>query len=765
MEEFAVDETDLQSVTTTDSSGGSFTGTEGKTAVQQSVLSDDRYDLYNRDIIESMEWQGRKLNLPEAQGYTEIGSVLEQLDRTSVESILNHPTSRRLHLDYYPGDSDLTVRDILMQKYPDLKPLLPDRLFENLDLPDRDIKLLAALQDNIHDTFRDNLNKQDPNPWYDEPYHSSLLEIACQMKNRKQFVKILLDSGADPNIKNRVTGMPLLHATARSGNFVVLQLLLEKEGTDVKVKDKEGRTVLHWWARVSEKKVDDKEKLEECFDLLHDDIDYNKCFKQKDSSDNTPFSIAVRREYRDRVMLMLDIFVYAADIDDIESAHTKEILESAKGSFVKSILDNCIETNGKPASSEELMVEFKFYPLTNMIYYALDSHHKELLKHPVLSTFINLMWNRVKYIVFFNVAFYVVLLAFLTAYILFSEFCNLQMNRGAANITNDLLSFNNNSLTCGMSDEWRYNTSQYLRYIFIVLWGLLVFREVCQLLEGRMHYIQTKENWLELLLLVVTFTSCSGIVDSFEGNKHLFAFAILLGWFELVLILGRLPVLSVQTEMLKKVSVTFLKYMAGYIFLILAFAISFYILFKENEEGDEVVLFANPLISLVKTIVMFAGEFDASDLPFDTLPGTSHVIFVLFVFFVAIVLLNLLNGLAVGNTRNVMERAEALSLAARVNLINYIFRACSKLPHFIKRYIYITTKFFPNKQHNFGSTDLQSLKRFITEKSERNKKQEETELVENWNLFAQKLSALQLESKKMQQMLENIMTHLSIPKP
>ena len=59
---------------------------------------------------------------------------------------------------------------------------------------------------------------------------------------------------------------------------------------------------------------------------------------------------------------------------------------------------------------------------------------------------------------------------------------------------------------------------------------------------------------------------------------------------------------------------------------------------------------------------MFTGEIEASDLPFDALPGTSHVICLLFVFFVATVLLNLLNGLAVGDTREVREDAETLSL-------------------------------------------------------------------------------------------------------
>jgi len=47
------------------------------------------------------------------------------------------------------------------------------------------------------------------------------------------FVKLLLDSGADPNIKNSVTGMPFIHATASSGDFAVLEILLESQNADL----------------------------------------------------------------------------------------------------------------------------------------------------------------------------------------------------------------------------------------------------------------------------------------------------------------------------------------------------------------------------------------------------------------------------------------------------------------------------------------------------------------------------------------------------
>jgi hypothetical protein len=319
-----------------------------------------------------------------------------------------------------------------------------------------------------------------------------------------------------------------------------------------------------------------------------------------------------------------------------------------------------------------------------------------------------------------------------------------------------------------MIDETRHSTSQRLWYILLVLLALLFVREVCQLVVDRMNYIKVKENWLEILLIVVTITSCSGIVDSIEANRHLFAIAILLGWFELLLLLGRLPLLSVQTEMLKTVSLTFLKFMAGYIVLILAFAFSFYILFKEDVQVDDGDLFTSPFITIVKTIVMFSGEFDASELPFDTLPGTSHVIFLLFVFFVAIVLLNLMNGLAVGDTTKVREDAKTLSLVARVRLITRILGVYLKLPSFMTHCLGLSAakdELFPNKTNNIGFTDLLSLKHVINKNRERNKKEEKFEHAENWKLFSEELSTLRSQTEEIKQMLKKILNQQNIPEP
>ena len=232
---------EMHILTTADSSDETVIGMEGNTDLHKPLLSvckeTDTNAVSNRDIGESMPWQGAKLSLPNAQGHTTIGCAVNQRDKTCVESRLMHPSAHRLHLDHYT----------------DSHPFLTSSLMESLDSSEKDKKLLAALQGDKYDIFMKNLSPKNPIPWYGDPYNSSLLEIACQMKNRERFVEYLLVIGADPNTTNRVTGMPLLHATARSGNLELLEMLLLENRIDVNVKDSEQRTILHWWAWVGEK--------------------------------------------------------------------------------------------------------------------------------------------------------------------------------------------------------------------------------------------------------------------------------------------------------------------------------------------------------------------------------------------------------------------------------------------------------------------------------------------------------------------------------
>jgi len=80
-------------------------------------------------------------------------------------------------------------------------------------------------------------------------------------------------------------------------------------------------------------------------------------------------------------------------------------------------------------------------------------------------------------------------------------------------------------------------------------------------------------------------------------------------------------------------------------------------------------MLSNPLLSLQTTVITLTREFDASNLSFDNLPYTSHVIFLLFVFLVAIILLNFLNCLAVSEIHAIPWNAATLNIVARARII------------------------------------------------------------------------------------------------
>jgi len=684
--------------------------------------SDWNDSVYYKCINAWMSCEQVKVNMPNKKGYTAIGLAVHKLHKTCVEYMLKHSSADRLHLDYYPADSESTVREIITQRFPDLQPLLPAPLMESLDTSENDKKLLGALQRGDYSIFIETLDSNNPNPSYDEPYHSSLLEIACQMKNRKRFVELLLHSGADPNITNSVTGMPLIHATVRCGNFEVLHLLLEKDTEGICKKDNEQRTVLHWLAQVRERKPSDKSIMEKCFKLLLDKDHVTKMgIDFQDVSGNTALYIALQKGFRDRAELLLS---KGADVSVLGNAGP--LLLPTNLLILEEILDDCLQSNGELVTSKDLLLRFNTELLTNIVPRIAESQNlRNLLKHPVISTFLFLKWLKVRYIFFIDMAFYVTFLLLLTAYILLSEPHNILNDGGAASNTTDPFSFNDSNIKSDVNDSnfasESNSSSLYSLWVFLMFTlFFLTLREVMQLILQRWDYVQSSENWLEILLIIATFISCSGVVDGMKIKLHFFAVALLLGWFEMFLMLGRLPLLSVQLEMLRTVSVTFLRYMMGYVTLLIAFALSFYILFKGSSEKQNAEMFENPFIPLLKTIVMFTGEFEASDLSFDTLPYTSHLIFLLFVVLVAIVLLNLLNGLAVNDTEVIRKDAETLSLVARAKMISRIETLAYKLPltkRFAAEMKEVMFVIYPNGKNVIGSAAVLSLLRIISEKT------------------------------------------------
>jgi len=92
--------------------------------------------------------------------------------------------------------------------------------------------------------------------------------------------------------------------------------------------------------------------------------------------------------------------------------------------------------------------------------------------------------------------------------------------------------------------------------------------------------------------------------------------------------------------------------------------------YKGSTPNPEYTFFDQPATCLTKTIGMFVGELEFSDIPFTTNP-ISSILFVAFIFLIVVVLMNLLNGLAVSDIGFIRDEAEVLSLKSQVDLISY----------------------------------------------------------------------------------------------
>ncbi|KAJ8881724.1 hypothetical protein PR048_018210 [Dryococelus australis] len=312
-------------------------------------------------------------------------------------------------------------------------------------------------------------------------------------------------------------------------------------------------------------------------------------------------------------------------------------------------------------------------PETNPLYYISRSHDlRYLLKHPIFSSFLYLKWRCIRKFFYINLAFYLLFVILLSIYVLFIYGTTLNEKIQETSSENKSIQTSNGTIIY----EGKNVTSLIeIIWIFLVIFEVvLITRELFQLAVSPARYLRSPENYLEILLIVVSSVIVFKNEDSNVIRKHLSAIAILLSWSELVLLIGRHPMLSTNIEMLKTVSWNFLKFLAWYSILIVAFALSFYTLFRNCAAvdcGDDENFFLDPGMSVLKTVIMLTGEFDASSIPFVSFPITSQLVFVLFVFLIAIVLFNLLNGLAVSDTQAIKNDAEIVGLVSRVKLIYY----------------------------------------------------------------------------------------------
>lgn len=283
---------------------------------------------------------------------------------------------------------------------------------------------------------------------------------------------------------------------------------------------------------------------------------------------------------------------------------------------------------------------------------------KPLLKHPLLSSYLYIKWYKIRHFLIANFLFYVLFFVVLNTYILSRAYNvpSCKNNTTDNNFGNDRWK---REVSCENGMTWWTNL---LWIVTAVLLLFFIFREFLQFTSCPLHYMKNPRNYLSIALIALTAALLCG------ADLQIGAVMILISTWELVMLISQHPRMSINIEMFRTVSLNFARFLIPYTLLIIAFALSFYTLFKDGEDTH----FGSFALSLFKTIIMFSGEFDASDIPFVSYPFWSRVVFILFVVLLPIVLFNLLNGLAVSDTAEILNKAELVVQVSRVHLLAYI---------------------------------------------------------------------------------------------
>lgn len=814
---------------------------------------------YVQCIKSLMEKVDLKVNKPDMYGHTALGHAVNDGCKATIRTILQHH-GKHLNLETSGADEMKTVREKILCLYPEFRTILPPPLLEDLNSPSPQTRLLAAIQHDCVNTFRDALQKTPVNIdyWYDEPYYCTCLEMTCNLEGRQEFARILIEAGANVNIVNPVSDVPLLHMVAKRGNLDQLNVLLITDRVDLNIKDCCHRTALHCLARLSLSRQEENQVLLQSLVLLLEG-DFSVCKKlDLDATDewgNTALHVAARYGNSEMVDILLrngadinlmdgcgETALHIAARDGNQDTVVMLMKHGADLMFTKfrqpplsqidrftlrRFFDECLETNDKTPHHQDFRLTFNYNFLTPksynrckkemaempmLLYMSQDRRLRHMLKHPVITSFLYLKWNYARSFFYVNLLFYVTFLCFLTTHVILTDYssvkncpdpvnnlkcdqvcsvihdCFLHNETWPKNCTNtpecgnktlhfdrrkgkenenpekEIKDFenitikrcknlegstttSNNTCTFEISksntyvqihnneSETRVNMQSEnatfhsniskpdtnesatesknaeettlelgIRMGLMVMVAMLTMRELTQFLSVTKQYLRRTSTFLRVSIIILSIILCVRQFD--KGTKHHCAsIVVLLAWFEFLLRIGCIPDCSILMQMLQTVSLTFVKFMSFYSPLIIAFSLCVFTMFRRSCAP---LFYQNVWVTVMKSMLMMNGEYEASDMDFDLLPVTSHVILVIFILLIGVILLNLLSGLAVSDTQAIKNDAETLSLIARVRLISNIENLVCGAAHskwIFPRFITVITpnlcsvfKNYPNKQ-------------------------------------------------------------------
>lgn len=530
---------------------------------------------------------------------------------------------------------------------------------------------------------------------------STALHLAADEGNA-ECVNLLLAKGADAKLKNH-RGFTALHLAARKSSLECVESLLRNGSANPNAEDFDQRTPLH--AAVG--------KSDYAFDILETLISWGANINHKDVFGFTALHLAAL----DGLAHCVEMLIYhGADVTTKSKKGTSALnvitrKTPASLAMISQKLDAAITLHqSQDTSTREVELELDFRQLLqhchpreiSYLNTFVDEGQKEFLEHPLCSAFLYIKWGKIRKYYIARLAFCFTTVLFLTLYVLTA------LAHSCYNGSKDMNETIKDQELCQkqsiLGDMLRKNpfVIEMQWWVLVVIIMVEIFRKLYGLTgySSFRHYVTQIENIIEWFVIISVF------LTSYIYNKrtdiwqnHIAAFAVLLGWTNLMLMIGQLPIFGVYVAMYTKVQGEFAKLFMAYSCMLVGFTISFCVIFPSSP------VFANPLMGFITVLVMMIGEQDLSLLTNDPDGQDPHVLleisaqitFVLFLLFVTVILMNLLVGIAVHDIQALKKTAVLSKLVRQTELISYIESALFNryLPSWLRKLLHYTALVSP----------------------------------------------------------------------